>query len=339
MNTIDKELLRAAVAIHAIAQKNELPPVAIYLPEHSWSQIQKFRRQINRARERGWLAAAHTLTSELADACWSLQRQLETAFRELPRQKVPRLRPTASAVYHDLRALKCEFDAVEIDLQGKEISVTTDPIELEGIFLGSFQIVLEVAQIGQASRPYRIVAVDPHAASRREDVTHPHVQAEQLCEGDGRAAIAAALAEGRFYDFYVLVDQLLHNYGRGAAFVELSDWYGVPCSDCGTTVGDDDRYYCHGCDSTLCESCSPCCPSCGNTFCTECLHQCASCGDDFCSNCLDYCTACRKRFCEGCREDCLCKTCDEELSTKETEDEQSDDSTCEATCFAGSANE
>ena len=165
MNKIDKELLRAAVAIHDHAHRNERCRGNGYA-ESQLGEIQRLRRQIKMAHERGWHAAAHTLVTDLADACWSLHRQLDTAFRELPPRGLPRRRPTVSAVYHDLRALKCEFGEVQIDLKAHELSITTDPIELEGVVLGPFQIVLDLAQVGQASQPYRVVALEPHPPVR-----------------------------------------------------------------------------------------------------------------------------------------------------------------------------
>ena len=132
--------------------------------------------------------------------------------------------------------MRQEFGEVEIDLKAHELAVTTETIELEGVVLGEFQIRLTWTEIGHGSQPYRVVALDPHPAARRDDVTHPHVQDERLCEGEGRSAIAAALAEGRLYEFFLLVDQLLHNYGRGSGFVEMDDWEGVPCSDCGASA-------------------------------------------------------------------------------------------------------
>ena len=169
---------------------------------------------------------------------------------------------SASDIYRDILALDDEFEEVEIDLDEHELSVTTDRIVLEDIDLGPFEIRLDWQRLG-ASSAYRVVALDPNPAARSDDVTHPHVQDEQLCEGEGRAAIRAALAEGRLYDFFLLVSQLLHTYGRGSAYVELDDWDGVPCDDCGGSVDEDDRYYCQRCGATLCGSCSVTCQGCG----------------------------------------------------------------------------
>ncbi|MEI8373292.1 MAG: hypothetical protein WCJ35_10725 [Planctomycetota bacterium] len=337
MTMTDRKLFRAAVVIQEQSSRQRPVPESIYLPDYSWNHLQQLKRNITRARERGWHLAAQSLLGTLPDACRDLQRDLEASLQTLATHTRPRLPTNASAIYQDLRALQGEFDKVEIDLTAHELTVTTETIELEGVLLGEFQIKLYWTDIGQTSHPYRVVALDPNPAARREDVTHPHVQDEQLCEGDGRAAIAAALAESRFYDFFLLVNQVLHSYGEGSAYVELSDWDGTPCADCGTSVSDDDRYYCHRCDSTLCDSCSSNCQGCDNSHCTSCLQACADCGELYCSSCLKACPVCRKRFCPDCRQEGLCTTCYEILNpkTEEPNNDSSTESQCETACLVG----
>ena len=157
------------------------------------------------------------------------------------------------------------------------LSVTTDRIVLEDIYLGPLQIRLDWQRLGLSSQPYRVVALDPHPAAKSDDITHPHVQDEQLCEGEGRSAIRAALAECRLHDFFLLVSQVLHTYGQGSAYVELDDWDGVPCEECGASLDEDDRYCCQRCEATLCGGCSVSCQDCGDSYCSGCIGQCAAC--------------------------------------------------------------
>ena len=125
-------------------------------------------------------------------------------------------------------ALKGEFTNLDIDIKAHEVAVTTDKITLEDVLLGEFEIRLKWDCIGRVQKPYRVIARDPHPAAKNEDVTHPHVQDEHLCEGEGQTAIAAAIAEGRLYDFFLLVSQVLHTYGRGSAYVALDRWHERP---------------------------------------------------------------------------------------------------------------
>ena len=53
----------------------------------------------------------------------------------------------------------------------------------------------------ETSVEYRVIALDPHPATKSESITHPHVQDERLCEGEGHAAIAAGWPKAGFSTF------------------------------------------------------------------------------------------------------------------------------------------
>ena len=145
-------------------------------------------------------------------------------------------------IYADLVALDEEFAEVSFDRRGQTISVTTEPIELEGVYLGPFEIRLDWSDLAEGHPGnYRVIAVDANPAAANESVTHPHVQDEAVCEGEGRQPIRKALEQGRLLDFFVIVANLLRTYNSDSPYVSLSDWHGVECADCGTTVSDDDR--------------------------------------------------------------------------------------------------
>jgi len=319
MNTKNKTALRAAVLIHEqLAGGKTQDEMSIYLPEYGWNNIQVIRRQIDLARQHGWYRAAAQLTRDLADALNTCSNYLDDALRDLRSRPTQRRASSASDIYRDILALYEEFEEVDIDPVEHELSVTTDRIVLEGSYLGAFQIKLDWRHLGNSSA-YRVAALDPQPAAAREDVTHPHVQDEQLCEGDGRSAIHAALAECRLQDFFLLVSQVLHNYNSGSAYISLDRWNGVGCEDCGATVDEDERYSCQACDSTLCSSCSVSCEACGGSYCSGCICQCANCGFDHCSACLETCPMCHKRFCADCREDGICKSCHDKQHNEEHE--------------------
>ena len=226
---INQETVEAAIMLHEQLVGKQRNADSISLPTYAWASIQNLQRQIDTARQRGWHGAVRRLREDLAFAVSDFRRQLDDMHHKLAdANRKPCRSVLAGDIYCDLVALKNEFEKVDIDLEEKELSVTTDSITLDGIFLGPFQIRLEWQHIGQSSQPYRVVALDPHPAAKSDEITHPHVQDERLCEGDGRPAIAAALAEGRLFDFFLLVSQLLHNYGRGSAYVELDHLCGQP---------------------------------------------------------------------------------------------------------------
>jgi len=59
------------------------------------------------------------------------------------------------------------------------------------------------------------------------------VREEDLCEGEGRGPIQKAIRQGRFYDLFVLINQILQTYNGDSAYVPLSRWEGSSCPDCG----------------------------------------------------------------------------------------------------------
>ena len=325
MTATNKLAMRAAVLIREQQIGRQSQHAAISLPEYSWTHIQRLRRQIVLARQHGWQGAVKRLSEDMVRALEDCRRDLDNAVRAL--QYSPSQYPVSSAsnIYADLLALEKEFDEVEIDLDEQEISATTDSIVLEGIELGAFRICLDWHRLDSSSA-YRVVACDPNPAARSEGVTHPHVQDETLCEGDGRSAIRAALTHCRIYDFFLLVSQVLHTYARGSAYVELDDhWNGITCEDCGAVMSPDDSFCCQRCGSELCNDCRQVCTACEESHCSGCLSTCPECEMDFCRGCMEACPGCNRKICGRCVEDGLCPNCQEEQSQEEEENDDHDD--------------
>ncbi len=260
----------------------------------------------------------------MAEAIRRCHRDLETALRTVEAQSTPRVLPTPSEIYRDILAFHAEFDEVEIGFDAHELCVTTDAIVLSDIDLGRFDIRLDWQRMG-GPHPYRVVARDPNPSAAKSDVPHPHVQDETLCEGEGRAAIQAALAQCRLYDFMLLVSQVLHTYARGSAYVEMDNWSGVTCDDCGTVISPDDSYCCQRCGSELCDDCRQLCAACEESHCSGCLSSCPECEMDFCRGCMDVCPGCSRKICGSCLEDGFCPSCQAEQSQEGEEDHDDGD--------------
>ena len=317
--TANKTALRAAVLIQERLSGSTCHTSPIYVPDYHWNRIQRLRRQIDMAHHYGWHGAAKQLTEDLAGALDDCRRELENAVCTLQSRPRGRHVYSASDIYRDILALYDEFENVKIDLKEHTLSVITDCIVLENIHFGQFAIKLDWKRLG-SSPAYQVVALDPNPAAKSSDITHPHVQNKHLCEGDGQLVVQAALAECRMYDFFLLVSQLLHTYARGSAYVELDDWNGSPCSECGDSIDEDSRYCCDRCGSTLCGSCSITCQGCDNGFCSGCVSSCCRCGKTFCSTCLENCSKCHKRFCEDCMEAGMCRSCHKKQLNEEKQD-------------------
>ncbi len=153
---------------------------------------------------RNWNVAAAEVTEQVSALlvnvpyhCGDVQRAIEG-----PKVQIPSVRE----VLAELDQLDEELDPVRYDPKLKVLTVTTEDIELEDVHLGPFEIQLQVAALRDLRHHgdvYRIVALEPNCACSNEDVTHPHVSSERLCEGDAGAAIGMALSNGRIADYEV----------------------------------------------------------------------------------------------------------------------------------------
>ena len=282
-------------------------------------EVVRHSRRLELAVSHDWLAASES-------CCYSISRHL----REIPyaASQVESLLerrhkdvPSLSALAEELRALHDEFEEVEFDLDEVALCAVTEPITLNDVYLGPFKIALYPHRLGDmySRTAYYVIAVEPHPAATDEAVTHPHVSNDAVCEGDGAAAIRAALEEGRLCDFFTMVRSILTTYNPDSPYVALSDWLGVPCYECGYVMDDEGSYYCDNCENALCDQCSYVCTTCGQVVCGSCVGKCELCEQSLCPTCAkSKCSECSSVCCGSCLEDYVCIEC----RSKETEDEQ-----------------
>jgi hypothetical protein len=316
----NKQAARAAAAIHESFVQARNVPVQISLPDSLWQECERLARRIQRARQHNWVLAARRLCQSLHQNLCILDRRVNDVSSTLAHGQTDVRLASTREIYRDLVALQHEFSDVECNLKRHTISVVTEEITLEGVELGRFEIILDLRCLDE-NQPYEVTAVDSNPATSNADVTHPHVEAGSLCEGDGRAAIRAALSQGRLLDFFVLVRQILGTYNSGSAYVRLEDWHGTDCRDCGRLVHEDDRGTCERCECNICNDCVTRCTRCNQYCCADCSGTCEDCGDPFCSPCLSKCPNCRLLFCDNCLNDGICHAC------TETEEEENDEPT------------
>ncbi|MCE9555420.1 MAG: hypothetical protein K8T91_18880 [Planctomycetes bacterium] len=307
MTALQRTFLRAAARIRERLVTPGCRTVQISLPESSLEECAKLIRMQDLVHARGWQVAAdyvqRRLKSELHSLRWRLD-EICGQFGDRPTLRVASQRE----IYEDLISLKDEFNHVALDLKKQTITATTDPIRLEGIYLGPFQIILDWGCIGSPS-PYGVVATDPQEAASRSGTTHPHVNDEDLCEGDAKLPIRHALQQGRLFDFFTIIRQTLETYNDGSAYVRLSQWNGIECRDCGTVVSEDDEGTCSHCHRSICVECLRTCRRCEGDRCSDCLSSCHDCDQSCCKNCLSACDICGDNFCQECLDDDQCANC------------------------------
>jgi hypothetical protein len=214
--------------------------------------------------------------------------------------------PSASMLLAELLQLDSEFDGLRIDWKEFMLAVTTEPITLEHVELGRFEIQLHWERLAhlEGNDCFEIVALDPNPAQKNDSVTHPHVQSGSLCAGEAKRPLRAALAQGRLTDAFCLIRSVLRTYNAESPHVRLEDWAGEDCYDCGYSIGEDGSYYCPVCGHDYCEECSTCCAVCDQSNCRDCLGPCAVCEESCCKGCLRNSARSERACCRSCLEPC-----------------------------------
>ncbi|HML73177.1 MAG TPA: hypothetical protein PKB02_01650 [Anaerohalosphaeraceae bacterium] len=272
--------------------------------------------------EKSWFCAAQQtidkISRDMNDFSYHLGR-----FKELINRDEVCI-PTLSDIVSELLAMEQEFEKFSFNLAEKTISVMTKSIVLENVSFGPFEIKLLLNDFNKLyqDRPYSVIALDPNPAATDEDVTHPHVSHEKLCEGDGHTAISKALEQGRLCDFFTMVIGVLENYNPSSPYVSIDDWEGRGCYDCGRSMSSEDSYYCEYCDNDFCDHCSTYCQKCDTTVCLGCAYECPNCGQPVCNRCTAKCKDCEEVFCKDCLADGLCQSCEEQRKEDEYGEEQ-----------------
>ncbi|MBX9583969.1 MAG: hypothetical protein K2X87_27025 [Gemmataceae bacterium] len=342
--------LRLARRLDAAWAAQAQPPLD---PGPAWRALDARLAEAHRARHRVGLAAVARLTLTLPRLTAELTARLDDLARQVEQLRAGYVTPAARAPdladwVAEVRQLEAEFGAAEVKWADRVIRVVTEPVVLRGVPLGPFAVEFAWDRAGRenAARCFDVVALDPHPASGRDEVTHPHVDGDTLCAGDAATPLAQAVADGRLADAFLLVRSVLTTYNPRSAYVPLAEWDGFSCADCGRRADRDDRCSCGACDRDLCEDCADSCAACSETRCGDCLEPCDVCsarhcrgslddtpsGRAVCPDCLATCARCsasvpRDELTAGTR---LCPTCDHE----EDEDTDDDDPTADAAAEA-----
>jgi len=323
-NTIDvANLIRDELFRHRLRQLSSMEQQLAQVTT-TIDQCNATRRKLAKAVVRHYLGAAEHLRRRAENLLGDLRYQVENAARAAGER--PSLVPRPSDLVRDLDQLADEFGSWRFDRDDHAVCVVTDPIVLEGLYLGPFEIRLMLGafdQLGMAP-PLTVIAKDPHPAGTAEHVTHPHVSDDRLCTGDASTAITAALEAGRICDFFLIVRSVLTHYNPDSPYIAIEDWEGEQCTDCGGTVYEDNRCFCELCEQTYCEDCMGMCRNCDNPTCLGCSKACPSCDEWACRECMKTCGDCGEACCSACLSDDLCPDCHErnQSDDEETEEEE-----------------
>jgi hypothetical protein len=300
-------LLRAALRLHEtyLARAAQAAEQALLV------RLADYQPALERARA----ALRQTGAAGAPDRPFTVRRHLHgllTVVRSAVSQTSRLLvSPSSSALdlrhlLEELRQLDDEFGGLSLDFKKKTLSVTTEAIELEEVYLGPFTLRLAWERLAPKATSHclEVVALDPHPAAANHAVTHPHVHTSVLCAGDATVPIQRALEQGRLADAFCLVRSVLTTYNPSSPHVALAEWGGQECRDCGSGTHADDLSYCEPCGHDYCQDCIRCCRTCQESRCGDCLARCPVCQEAFCSSCLLRSAHSGKECCRDCLQTC-----------------------------------
>ena len=327
MSLTQRQLLRIATDVHTqlqtfkLSRQQEVQNTTTHLIEQM-NRLVTTRRKLIYCQIRKWQAAGKKVGNQIEAALKDIpyrMHQVENAIKANNIQV-----PPISEIFRELIQANEEFTGLDYYTDAEHLVVATDPIRLNDIYLGEFEIQLHIPSLAEMryNEIYNVIALDPHPAASNDSVTHPHVSDEKLCSGAAEALINMALISGRICDFFMLVRSVLTNYNLGSPYVPLENWFGTPCYDCGHIMDDENIFTCLHCENSYCSECSDYCRLCHDSTCRSCLSECSACEDIICHDCTTTCPWCGKSLCKTCLDDMLCPCIEEH---KELEDEETEE--------------
>ena len=311
-----KQLLRCARYIQQQYEVNDVAAANKAAPELTqlMANLDRLQRQQAIAEARGWNAARELVGKDYRRQLMRIRNEVDSG---LANEDAKPFAASDADLFRDLLALDSQFEKLDFVSKTKILAGNTKDIILDGHRFGAFRVVVYLRSMSRSQRAdYEVFAVEPNRPSSNEDVTHPHVQCEGLCEGDAQPALKLALQQGRLFDFFQIVEQVLSTYNPSSAYVSLEDWEGARCYRCGDTTNSDDSRDCVGCEALICDGCVYQCRECQDAFCGNCDSVCNRCNESVCNSCLEKCSSCEEEFCDSClNENERCHNCEKE--TKE----------------------
>ena len=173
MPLLNRPLVRVAVAMYADLVARRANGPLVDLPVATWDRCTELVRQIRRAQLRGWYLAANKLTTDLRHAIPPVQYELAAVVQKLSSSHALELLATANNIYQDLVALGEEFEELDYDVRARRLSVTTEPIVLDGVYLGPFEIRLQWARQSSSRRADLPGARQRSSPGRKPRKRHP----------------------------------------------------------------------------------------------------------------------------------------------------------------------
>jgi hypothetical protein len=254
----------------------------------------------------------------LSKAYTYVSNETEIMQRHKPNKTSKVITGGANNILQDLDMLRKEFKSVIWNYEDQTLTVTTQDVILydddgKEFDFGQLKIVLYVKTIykriiNNDRHVYRIFPSKNPLYSVDEHFFHPHVNREQLCEGEGSSIVTQTLRNHQLLDFFTVINTILNTYNSESPYLKLKDWNAPKCSRCSAPTQENNRYYCIVCDAVLCSDCTYSCHTCGIHMCSEHNKQCNHCGRLYCEEHITECQLCGKYTCNTCISE-VCSSC------------------------------
>ncbi|HUT58728.1 MAG TPA: hypothetical protein VNA25_12855, partial [Phycisphaerae bacterium] len=111
-------------------------------------RLKALKRRMALCRSRGWIGGLAPLMEEAEQ----LARDVPYVATDIDRARLAATwaSPSLRDIYLDLQQAEDEFGDLAYDTKEQTLSVTTEAIKLEGVYLGPFEIRLDIRRLGEA---------------------------------------------------------------------------------------------------------------------------------------------------------------------------------------------
>lgn len=207
--------------------------------------------------------------------------------------------PSIGNITDELKAVITEHGG--FNFEDNIITSELGPFEINEINFGKFQVSFGIDLL--CSSDYcanlSVEALDPNYPGSRTSFSHPHVDHNMLCVGNGKKPLFKASRQMRLSDMYSIISSILSTYGKDP-HISIEAWTGFECGDCGRYYDQDSHTICTKCESGYCNDCIKICCDLGQLVCGSCessRYECMGCYKKMCVECVDLCKDCNFKFC------------------------------------------
>ena len=138
MTNTKRKLAKLAAKVHGDLLGNHDPPQVEELPKPLCDRVNQLATRIDLARRQHWERAARHLSDSYQRAISELVSLLGDIKQGLSDYRIRPSIPSNRTILEDLLALEEEFPEVAWSYRKSQLHVTTEPIELQGFYLGPF---------------------------------------------------------------------------------------------------------------------------------------------------------------------------------------------------------